>query len=249
MARHSENSATPRTSAAPKSRPGRKKIVKSGSPNFIGRFEFLDALARLFPKLLLSLRDEVYLPHKNQWRSRKSDEMDAPFSEVGEGPHVDALRLWGQKHGFADWLYDAAVHTLKNWAMGDMTDVTTSSGTWVYLPREFVLRPFLPQGAYWMPRMPRGWTRKEFKSKIIADLDKYLDSLQAECGASADSQIRLHAEWTALRFTGLTTLKIMTWTILNRARRHDNAETTINKAVSRFRKSFDIPNFHRTAKP
>lgn len=248
MARHSENSATPRTSAAPKSRPGRKKLVKSGSPNFIGRFEFLAALARLFPKLLLSLRDEVYLPHKNQWRSRKSDEMDAPFSEVGEGPHVDALRLWGQKHGFADWLYDAAVHTLKNWAMGGDAGATI----WVYRPREFILKPFMPKGAYWMPPSRGfidGWPRKEFKSKIIAELDNYLDSQQAEWGASADSQIRLHAEWTALRFMGRTTLEIMKWMIVNRERRHDNAETTINKAVSRFRKSFDIPNFHRTAKP
>ncbi len=138
---------------------------------------FLDAVARVEPEVLASLRADV-LPH---YDSKKI----VRWGDAGGDLRI-ALEGWAARFNIAfEWVYQTALVTLWCWSIVDGADQDEIAGEWQH-----------DTGAYWLHTTrgerriafnhagwdPAGETRGDFKRRMMAEFTDYLESYLQKLG-------------------------------------------------------------------
>ena len=114
-------------------------------------------------------------------RPYKFSEMVHVFDDQGSAAEptreaLKALVAWGRQHQHRnEWLWDAAIHTIRVWLVDDIRP-----RTWQYWPEQ-LLQTFHPTFGAWVPG-PGGYSRKQVRKLWTARFEKqlsvYLDDVE-----------------------------------------------------------------------
>jgi len=168
------------------------------------RIFFLDAVAEVAPEVLKELQRDVY----PLFKENKLLEWLSVYYIPGHEQLRDKLKEWGENNNLDfEFVYDAALYTMFYWRQFDDKDITfLMPGTAYFIPVD-------RRGKYKVEFKAIGWdpageTRDDFKQRIMADFESYIDdymdkleNLMEKRGVDKTPMVKRteHFEWLALR--------------------------------------------------
>jgi hypothetical protein len=182
--------------------------TKTQPVNFRGRFEFLEAVERLWPeplKAVLYLKPK--LPKFGLTLPTGLSDLDA---FVGTGELQDAIWSWAERFEIRDaWIRDAAVQTV-------ISNATGENAAWKYIPPELDPGVLEVRIGSWFPMIatPDGQTWTAFKRTAKKVFERKLELYGKETRrlwGENQPALALHAEWTVLWQRGKSPEHIRNW--------------------------------------